>query len=34
MTSLDVWQQVIRNLRWNAAAGPDGITAFELQGDS
>ena len=30
-TSLETWQQVIRNLKWNAAAGPDGITAFELQ---
>ena len=25
------WKQVIKDLRWNAAPGPDGITAFELQ---
>ena len=29
--NLASWKQVIRGLRWNAAPGPDGITAFELQ---
>ena len=29
--NLVTWKQVIRGLRWNAAPGPDGITAFELQ---
>ena len=29
--NLEVWKQVIRALKWNAAPGPDGITAFELQ---
>ena len=28
---LDTWTQVIKSLKWNAAPGPDGITAFELQ---
>ena len=31
VTSLSDWQSVIKGLRWNAAPGPDGITAFELQ---
>ena len=30
-TDLSMWKGVIRKLRWNAAPGPDGITAFELQ---
>ena len=30
-TSLAAWLSVIKSLRWNAAPGPDGITAFELQ---
>ena len=29
--NLTIWKQVIRDLKWNAAPGPDGITAFELQ---
>ena len=29
--NLNIWKQVIKGLRWNAAPGPDGITAFELQ---
>ena len=30
-TCLDTWLRVIKSLKWNAAPGPDGITAFELQ---
>ena len=29
--NLMTWKQVIKDLKWNAAPGPDGITAFELQ---
>lgn len=28
---ISVWKAFIWGLRWNAAPGPDGITAFELQ---